>query len=209
MVQGAQYERELRHVLAGIPDGVRAVTRSCTESERAQARLVIEKPFLVVRAAGSGIEGSGDLLALRGDICFPIEVKTSKEKKIYLSGRLAEQYSALENIGKKCGLMPLYAFRLKGVRGDSWRIFRIDSGELEGKLSILARRIPVCPLTSTGKPHLFWDQGMPLHKFLALVCRETEQKKSVFNPIQERTITEEITHKLETETPHWMKGFIR
>ncbi len=105
--------------------------------------------------------------------------------------------------------MPLYAFRLKGVRGDSWRIFRIDSGELEGKLSILARRIPVCPLTSTGKPHLFWDQGMPLHKFLALVCRETEQKKSVFNPIQERTITEEITHKLETETPHWMKGFIR
>lgn len=209
MVQGAQYERELRHVLAGIPDGVRAVTRSCTESERAQARLVIEKPFLVVRAAGSGIEGSGDLLALRGDICFPIEVKTSKEKKIYLSGRLAEQYSALEKIGEKCGLMPLYAFRLKGVRGDSWRIFRIDSGELEGKLSILARRIPVCPLTSTGKPHLFWDQGMPLHKFLALVCRETEQKKSMFNPIQERTITEEITFESETETPHWMKGFIR
>lgn len=209
MVQGAQYERELRHVLAGIPDGVRAVTRSCTESERAQARLVIEKPFLVVRAAGSGIEGSGDLLALRGDICFPIEVKTSKKKKIYLSGRLAEQYSALEKIGEKCGLMPLYAFRLKGVRGDSWRIFRIDSGELEGKLSILARRIPVCPLTSTGKPHLFWDQGMPLHKFLALVCRETEQKKSMFNPIQERTITEEITFESETETPHWMKGFIR
>ena len=112
-------------------------------------------------------------------------------------------------IGEKCGLMPLYAFRLKGVRGDSWRIFRIDSGELEGKLSILARRIPVCPLTSTGKPHLFWDQGMPLHKFLALVCRETEQKKSMFNPIQERTITEEITFESETETPHWMKGFIR
>ena len=106
MVQGAQYERELRHVLAGLPEGVRAVTRSCSESERAQARLVIEKPFLVVRAAGSGIEGSGDLLALRGDICFPIEVKTSKEKKLYLNGRLAEQYSALENIGKKCGLMP-------------------------------------------------------------------------------------------------------
>ena len=138
MVQGAQYERELRHVLAGIPEGVRAITRSCTEAERAQARLVIDKPFLVVRAAGSGIEGSGDLLALRGDICFPIEVKTSKEKKLYLNGRLAHQYLALEEIGKKCGLMPLYAYRLKGIRGDSWRIFRIDTGNLEGRLSILA-----------------------------------------------------------------------
>ena len=43
-------------------------------------RQVIERPFLVVRAAGSGMEGSGDLLALRGDLCFPIEVKTSKNQ---------------------------------------------------------------------------------------------------------------------------------
>ena len=41
MVQGAQYERELRHVLAGLPEGVRAVTRSCSESERAQALSLI------------------------------------------------------------------------------------------------------------------------------------------------------------------------
>ncbi len=209
MVQGAQYERELRHVLAGLPEGVRAVTRSCSESERAQARLVIEKPFLVVRAAGSGIEGSGDLLALRGDICFPIEVKTSKEKKLYLNGRLAEQYSALENIGKKCGLMPLYAYRLKGIRGDSWRIFRIDAGELEGRLSILARRIPSCPLTKNGKPHLIWDKGLPLHKFLALVCRETEKPSQTFETIQDRTIIESEIEILDTKTPSWMKGFIR
>ena len=209
MVQGAQYERELRHVLAGLPEGVRAVTRSCSESERAQARLVIEKPFLVVRAAGSGIEGSGDLLALRGDICFPIEVKTSKEKKLYLNGRLAEQYSALENIGKKCGLMPLYAYRLKGIRGDSWRIFRIDAGELEGRLSILSRRIPSCPLTKNGKPHLIWDKGLPLHKFLALVCRETEKPSQTFETIQDRTIIESEIEINETKTPSWMKGFIR
>jgi Holliday junction resolvase len=207
MVQGAQYERELRHVLAGLPEGVRAVTRSCSESERAQARLVIEKPFLVVRAAGSGIEGSGDLLALRGDICFPIEVKTSKEKKLYLNGRLAEQYSALENIGKKCGLMPLYAYRLKGVRGDSWRIFRIDTGKLEGRLSILARRIPTCPLTKNGRPHLIWDQGLPLNKFLALVCRKTEQESKSFETIQERIVSE--SEKYDIKTPDWMKGFIR
>ena len=209
MVQGAQYERELRHVLAGIPEGVRAVTRSCTESERAQARLVIERPFLVVRAAGSGIEGSGDLLALRGDICFPIEVKSSKEKKLYLNGRLADQYSALEDVGKRCGLMPLYAYRLKGVRGDSWRIFRIDCGELEGRLSILARRIPSCPLTSNGNPHLIWDQGMPLHRFLALVCKETGKSKPTFDSIQERSSSQIESYDLEPETPIWMKGFIR
>ncbi len=209
MVQGAQYERELRHVLAGLPEGVRAVTRSCSESERAQARLVIEKPFLVVRAAGSGIEGSGDLLALRGDICFPIEVKTSKEKKLYLNGRLSEQYSALENIGKKCGLMPLYAYRLKGVRGDSWRIFRIDAGPLEGRLSILARRIPACPLTKNGRPHLIWEKGLPLHKFLALVCRKNELTNQSFEPIQNRVNSDSEISESDTEIADWMKGFMR
>ena len=207
MVQGAQYERELRHVLAGLPEGVRAVTRSCSESERAQARLVIEKPFLVVRAAGSGIEGSGDLLALRGDLCFPIEVKTSKERKLYLNGRLAEQYSALESVGKNCGLMPLYADRLKGSRGDSWRIFRIDTGELEGRLSILARRIPTCPLTKNGRPHLVWENGLPLHKFLALVCRKSEDESKSFENIQERINNESEVQ--DFEKPAWMKGFIR
>jgi Holliday junction resolvase len=72
---GVIYERELRSVLAGELKGVRAVTRSCTEIERAQAMQVINRPFLVVRAPGSGSEGTGDLLVLRGDMCFPIEVK--------------------------------------------------------------------------------------------------------------------------------------
>ena len=44
---------------------------------------------------GSGIEGSGDLLALRGDICFPIEVKSSRAPKLYLSGRTVERYNSL------------------------------------------------------------------------------------------------------------------
>ena len=119
----SQYERELRHVLAGIPTGVEAVIKSCSVEEKERMRLVLQRPFLVVRAAGSGIEGSGDLLALRGDVSFPIEVKTTKSKKIYFSGRTLDQYNALAYEGERCGLMPLYAHRLKGVRGDSWRIF--------------------------------------------------------------------------------------
>ena len=167
-----QYERELRAVLAGIPIGVDAVTRSCDPVAKARARQVIERPFLVVRAAGSGMEGSGDLLALRGDLCFPIEVNTSKKPKLYLSGRTWEQYQAMIYEGKRCELMPLYAYRLKGVRGDSWRIFRVEVGRLSGRLGMLTRRITALPLTRNGKPFLDWEKGMPLHKFLALVCRK-------------------------------------
>ncbi len=147
---GTSYERELRSVLAGEIKGVRAVTRSCSEVERAKAMRVVKRPFLVVRAPGSGSEGTGDLLALRGDICFPIEVKTSKSERIYLSGRTMDQYNSLKSTGEKCGLLPLYAFRLKGVRGDSWRIMKVEVEGLTGKLRHLSRSIPALPLTSRG-----------------------------------------------------------
>ena len=164
------YERELRSVLAGEIKGIRAVTRSCSEVERAKAMRVVRRPFLVVRAPGSGSEGTGDLLALRGDVCFPIEVKTSKSKRIYLSGRTMDQYKSLKSTGEKCGLLPLYAFRLKGVRGDSWRIMKVEVEGLTGKLRHLSRSIPALPLSSRGTPHLDWDAGMPVHKFLSLIC---------------------------------------
>ena len=167
---GTSYERELRSVLAGEIKGIRAVTRSCSEVERAKAMRVVRRPFLVVRAPGSGSEGTGDLLALRGDVCFPIEVKTSKKKRIYLSGRTMDQYKSLKSTGEKCGLLPLYAFRLKGVRGDSWRIMKVEVEGLTGKLRHLSRSIPALPLSSRGTPHLDWDVGMPVHKFLSLIC---------------------------------------
>ncbi len=165
------YERELRAVLAGEIKGVRAIIKSCTEVERARAMQVVQRPFLVVRAPGSGSEGTGDLLALRGDMCFPIEVKSSKVPKQYLSGRTMDQYEALRVTGERCGLLPLYAYRLKGVRGDSWRIMRVEVSSLTGKLRHLSRSIPKLPLTKNGTPHLDWEKGMPLHRFLALVCR--------------------------------------
>jgi len=208
----SSYERELRAVLAGSPDGVRAVTRSCTELERARAMQVVQRPFLVVRAAGSGMDGSGDLLALRGDICFPIEVKTRADKKIYFSGQTQTQLEAMKEIGEKCCLMPLYAHRLKGVRGDSWRIFRVETSTLSGSLASLSKRIPTLPLTRTGKPHLDWDQGLPLHKFLGVVCRNSEEGGL------SRIVTDALAIKVETETvieteaeseplPVWMQRF--
>ncbi|HJM18524.1 MAG TPA: hypothetical protein QF703_03215 [Candidatus Thalassarchaeaceae archaeon] len=165
------YERELRAVLAGEINGVRAVTRSCNEIERAKAMQIVQRPFLVVRAPGSGSEGTGDILALRGDMCFPIEVKSSKKDRIYLSGRTKAQYNALKSTGADCGLLPLYGFRLKGVRGDSWRIFKVEVQGLTGKLRHLSRSIPSLPLTTNETPYLNWNEGMPLHRFIALVSK--------------------------------------
>ena len=88
----SSYERELRRVLSGDEKTINAISRSCNPLEKLQLFSVTNKPFLVVRAAGSGMEGSGDLVALRGDICFPIEVKSTKSKKLYLSGRTKTQY---------------------------------------------------------------------------------------------------------------------
>jgi Holliday junction resolvase len=195
---GSQYERELRAVLAGIPKGVDAVTRSCDPVAKAKAMQVVERPFLVVRAAGSGMEGSGDLLALRGDMCFPIEVKSSKKSKLYLSGRTWDQYLAMVYEGQRCDLMPLYAYRLKSVRGDSWRIFRVEVGKLSGRLGILARRIPALPVTRNGKEFLDWEKGMPLHQFLSLVCRKAASPS--LESLDKRIKNIDLTGEDEMET---------
>ena len=192
------YERELRSVLAGEEKGVRAITRSCTESERAQAMQVCQRPFLVVRAPGSGSEGTGDLLVLRGDMCFPIEVKSSKKSKLYLSGRTMIQYIGLKKMGEKCGLQPFYAYRLKSVRGDSWRIMHVEVDNLTGKSRRLALRVPALPLTRNGTPHLDWEKGMPLHKFIALVCR-SDGARSIESLQASASIYSNI---IETEIEH-------
>ena len=190
---GSQYERELRSVLAGEINGVRAVTRSCSEAERSLAMRVTNRPFLVVRAPGSGSEGTGDLLALRGDICFPIEVKSSKKPRLYLSGRTFDQLKSLKEMGERCGLLPLYAYRLKGVRGDSWRIMKVEVSGLSGKLRHLSRSIPSLPVTRNGKEFLDWDQGMPLHKFLSLVCKSDSAGGSLEGK-QSKMISSYIAH---------------
>jgi Holliday junction resolvase len=217
-MMASQYERELRAVLIGSPDGVRAVTRSCNAAEKARAMQVIRRPFLVVRAAGSGIAGAGDLLAVRGDISLPIEVKTTKDKKVYLAGRTWEQYLDLQKAGERCGLMPIYAMRLKGVRGDSWRILKVDTTNLTGSISIIARRIPSLPLTKNKRPHLDWDVGLPLHKFLALLCRDEESYSQTAEILRSRTdewealeearVTKKNIQERRSEDPvEWIKKF--
>ena len=193
----SQYERELRQVIAGVPAGVEAVIKSCTEQQKEKMRLAIKRPFLVVRAAGSGMEGTGDLLALRGDICFPIEVKTTKASKLYLSGRTMDQYLAMVNEGQRCNLMPLYAHRRKGIRGDSWMIFRVETNNLKGRLRQLAKSIPPFPRNRNGTPYLNWQEGLPLHKFIALVCSNAAKQSQTLHSLEVRAIRNEIAKQFD------------
>ncbi len=151
-------------------------------------RQVIERPFLVVRAAGSGMEGTGDLLALRGDLCFPIEVKSTRATKLYLSGRTKLQYEAMVYEGERCNLMPLYAHRQKGIRGDSWRIFRVETQNLSGRLRQLEKSIPAFPTTRNGSVYLNWEDGMPLHAFIALVCSSAGSENHALHNLEVRTL---------------------
>lgn len=191
----SQYERELRQVLAGVPKGVEAVIRSCNPLEKQKMRQVLQRPFLVVRAAGSGMEGTGDLLALRGDLCFPIEVKSTRAKKLYLSGRTKLQYEAMVTEGERCNLMPLYAHRQKGVRGDSWRIFRVETTNLFGRLRQLEKSIPPFPTTRNGSVYLNWEDGMPLHDFVALVCSSAGSEKHALHNLEVRTLRTKLFAK--------------
>ena len=102
--------------------------------------------------------------------------------------------------------MPLYAYRLKGVRGDSWRVFRVETGQLNGRLSLLKRRIPCLPLTRSGNPFLDWNQGMSLNKFLALVCRPIDEHSS-FPSMKRRIgshtkITSEVWNEHDEQQHH-------
>ena len=180
------YERELRDVLSGTEKGVTAVTRSCTPEQKARTRCVLDRPFLVVRAAGSGMEGSGDLVALRGDCCFPIEVKSTKAEKLYFSGRTKDQLNAMIREGERSGLMPLYAHRRKGVRGDSWRLFRVETEGLTGTLARLANMIPPLPLNRNGSPFIDWEQGMPLNQFIGMMCSPLGGEDTPLKTLQQR-----------------------
>ncbi len=165
------FERELKGILQGDEAILKKATKSCDEEECAGYHSIQTKPFIVIRAAGSlGV----DLVAVRGDISFPIEVKASKVKRVHFSDspRLTEQAMRMKADAEKAGVIPLYALRLKGIRGDSWRVFamRLDV-QLEGANRVVYKRIPKLGETKSGNLMLNWDEGMPLHVFLDYISR--------------------------------------
>ncbi len=167
----SQYERELKFILHGDEDFIRKKIKSFGSDAHFNYLKILEKPFIVIRAAGSlGV----DLVAIRGDISFPIEVKFSSKKLIHFSNteHLKLQAKELREECKRASMFPLYAHRLKGVRGDDpWRISTIEIDGLSGSNKTLNRIIPKVHMTKAGNIALKWDDAMPLNKFIEYLCQ--------------------------------------
>ena len=170
-MKAGKYERELKNILEGELKTLNRVTKTCTLIEKMNYSKISEKPFAVIRAAGSlGI----DLVAARGDISFLTEVKSSIEDTIHFSnigGKLQDQALTMKNMCEKTKTLPIYAFRTKGKRGDSWRIFTLDIDGLEGRSSVLHRRLPKLKKSKKGNFVMRWNEGMPLSDFISYLCK--------------------------------------
>ncbi len=170
------YERELKDLLQGERTAVDRYARALEPTERESFRRAVETPFLVIRAAGSlGF----DLVALRNEFAFPLEVKASSHDTIHFtaaSGRAAEQLEEHRRSVERVGLIVLYAFRRIGHRdGDPWRIFAAPTAAPSGRLGLLRQRLPVVDRTRLGNAVLRWNDGMPLVRFLERVSYLTER----------------------------------
>jgi len=162
------YERELRTLLEGDPAAVRGYTRSLPPGARAEFERLIETPYLVIRGAGSlGF----DLVAMRRDFAFPIEVKASSEATIRFtsaSGRANAQLAAHRKAVERVGLTVLYAYRRLGLRGEeAWRVYVAGTIPPSGILATICRRLPPVNTTREGNGILRWEEGQPLSEFLA------------------------------------------
>ncbi len=167
----SQYERELRGILEGEEKTILKATKTCSIIEKDNYSKIFEKPFAVVRAAGSlGV----DLVAVRGDISFLAEVKSSVENTLHFSsvgGKLQKQAENMLNVCEKTKTLPVYAFRLKGYRGDSWRFFTFEMDGLNGIAKVLHRRIPKLDVSKSGNFVMRWEKGIPLSELLSYLCR--------------------------------------
>lgn len=167
----SNYERELKSILHGDKEALFAVTKTCSTLEKEKYFKVLKKPFSVVRAAGSfGV----DLVAVRGDIAFLIEIKSSNDDTIHfsrVSGKLQRQAELMCRECEKTKTLPIYAYRLKNHRGDSWRMFTMNVEGLEGRMKLLHQRLPKLNRTKDGNFVMRWNEGMFLSDFLSYLCR--------------------------------------
>lgn len=146
-----KYERELKKILSGIEEQIKKSTKSCSDGVREKYKVFSEMPLLVNRGAGSlGV----DLMAVRANLNYIIEVKASSSKTIYLNGRLDEQRQKIKKMGEQFGIISMYAFRLKHEHAERWKVFGIDIDHL-----------PSLAKTTQGGYKLEWEDGMYLSEF--------------------------------------------
>jgi Holliday junction resolvase len=165
---GAEYERELKGILNGDPEIVAGMARRGGADGAQAYESTLAKPFLVVRAAGSL---GCDLIALSGDFSFPIEVKSSIGDVLRFSGsqHLKDQIATMKRDCERAQVLPLYAFRRKGLGprgGDPWRVFTLPGGQYKGRMGLVYDKLAKLEVSKEGNFIMRWEQGMPLARFL-------------------------------------------
>ncbi len=162
---GDAFERELKRLLSYEDKAMGTMLKTCDADETRGYRTLDRYPFVVIRAAGSlGV----DLVAIRGDLALPIEVKSSATDTLRFSRnqRLTEQADHMRDECLRADLVPIYAFRLKGRRGDPWRIFTLPMDSVEGRLGLIQRRLPTIEENGNGNLIMRWNDGMKLSRFI-------------------------------------------
>ncbi|MGC8646697.1 MAG: Holliday junction resolvase [Thermoplasmata archaeon] len=165
-MSGAQYERELKHILEGDKGVIeKYIKGNGLKGKNSDAMLyLVRYPFFVIRSAGSK---SLDLLAVRGGLVLPIEIKSSSSETINFTdsnGRNQKQYALLVKAVRKSNLMLFYAVRLKNSGGEPWRIF--SAYGMKGWAWV-----PHVSETKNGNILLKWGVGLALSQFLRRVNR--------------------------------------
>jgi len=170
---GDTYERELKALLSGEEKAINRMIKTCDVVEATAYRSMMDRPFLVIRAAGSlGV----DLVALRWDFSFPIEVKSSEKDVLYLSRseRLIQQAEKMIETCNRSHIIPIYAYRMKNIRGDPWRLFTLPSDtSLCGTAAVLRSKIPFLEVSRSGNYILRWKDGIKLSDLLGYVDTST------------------------------------
>jgi hypothetical protein len=165
------YERELKGLLQGEAELVEPYARRLPPTDREVVRAAARSPFLVVRAAGSF---GFDLVAMRSEFAFPLEVKASGEETIRFSaasGRAAAQLEDHRKAVDRVGLLVVYAYRHLGQRtGDPWRLYATGTPRGRGLSALLRKSLPEVDVTREGNAILRWESGMPLVRFLERVA---------------------------------------
>ncbi|MGQ0535857.1 MAG: Holliday junction resolvase [Methanobacteriota archaeon] len=167
---GSVFERELKGILGADEGALRRIVRSVPPLAGENYHKIRPSPFLVVRAAGSlGV----DLVAVRGDVSFPIEVKASADDVVRFSRneRIRQQADSMRETCSRAGVIPLYAFRRKGLHpgADPWSVFALDLGDrgpCRGMARVVYGLLPKADRTREGNEVLRFAGGMPLNRFI-------------------------------------------
>jgi Holliday junction resolvase len=152
------FERELKAILHGDEVVIRRIIKNCDSETSENYLRIIKKPFLVIRAAGSfGV----DLVAVRSNIAFPIEVKSSSSKTISLSSeRTKKQAQELRWECERSGMFPIYAQRLTGhIKEDPWHVSTIEMEGLRGNQNTVHKRLHKVHVTTFNNIVLKWDEN--------------------------------------------------